>query len=825
MVAKLVACLVLGGVMLSIALGWLEASRSRPVLQMELTQHLALSLRSLQSLIRGTGIPPTGEDLAGLMGVFAADSSVVGLSLTPVGGDPVRTGRYDPAAEAGAKLWVLPEHALALGDEVDLTRPTLVRAPFLVQDRPVMLEVLVDGPAAGAAMHQRVLDILTSQWLLLSATTLMGLLLLRRWFASPLSRIVGLTGRSAGPESFYEVARSHPGEFGQLAEAIGGMLTRLECTTERLRQRERAFENLYQFAPAAMVSLDGAGQIVEANCRAAELLGARDERTLIGLSALDFIRTEDRGRLRQAIDRLDLAGSSRCELRLQIGSRSVDALVECAGVRDEDGQLKNVRLSLLDVTQSKRLQRELANQTRLLNLVLDHMSDAILLVDSEGKVAAHNRQLAALVHRRRDAIDNQPYDAETFWEEMGLLNRDLFVDRLKQIDADHERPAQERFEARVGTFLFQGIPVQDALGAAVGRLWVVQEITSQEQSQRLLSQQSSQLNALRQIGQDLAKLESVDDLITRAANRLYEVFGVEAVGVALRDDRAGVRSMQVLHRGHGPMLLDQNRELVACVEKHLMPMILGAEQVTFWPDLPARQPWVRAFEQAGLTSLAGGPLRGGQSSVGVLWIARRGGERLERHHIHLVEALAPVIAARLEVALTRHHLLQLELSDPVTNLPNSRRFEMMLRKLANRPGHRWSLAAINLDRFRAINQDLSHATADELLRMVANIISKCSRPSAQIARLDGPTFAVACPGMDVPEAVTLAQRLREAIAAVPVPGADPGAKSLTASIGVAGSPEDGETPSAVLAAALTRVEIAKRTGTDRVVACGVAQAA
>jgi len=51
-------------------------------------------------------------------------------------------------------------------------------------------------------------------------------------------------------------------------------------------------------------------------------------------------------------------------------------------------------------------------------------------------------------------------------------------------------------------------------------------------------------------------------------------------------------------------------------------------------------------EEAGLTCLAAGPLRGPHETVGIVWIARRGGERLERHQIHLLETLIPTIAIR-----------------------------------------------------------------------------------------------------------------------------------------------------------------------------------
>ena len=538
----------------------------------------------------------------------------------------------------------------------------------------------------GATCSKAVESEMKAQWLLLAVMMLLGLLLIRRWVTGPLSRVMQLISAHAGPGPFYDLAKSKHDEFSRLAEAIGGMLTRLECTTDQLRSRERACQNLYQFAPAAMVSLDSHGKLQEANQRAAEMLGAGNERSLRGRPILDYIRPEDRGLLRQTIDRLNLDPAARCELRVLSGDKTIDVSVECAGVRDEEGNLQSVHLSLLDVSESKQLHRQLADKGHLLNLILDHIPAAVLLIDSQGRIAAHNQQLAALVQCQPHVLMGQVYDASRFWDEMGVANYELFVNRLRQIDADHHRPARERFETRAGVFLFQGVPVQDANGKPVGRLWVVQDITQQEQNQRLLQQQADQLQALKRLGPQLSDVADRDLLMERVCKQLFDVFGVEAIGLALRRDEQGSRSIQILHRGQGPYFLETNRALIQAVEKQLMPQAMANQDAALWPELTTALPWAKAFSQAGLTCLAVSPLRTSADAQGILWIARRGGERLERHHMFLLEALAPVIASRLEITQLRERLNGLELTDPVTGLPNERYFDFETRKIVARPG-------------------------------------------------------------------------------------------------------------------------------------------
>ena len=645
-VTRLMVSLVFGGLVISAGLTVLELRRSEALLQLEATQQIALTTRNLQSVLHGLIDRRTQKEIKEAIRVFIRDERIRAARVSGQSMDAIVIGDWVPIEQRPTHVWPLPERAISTGNEVHMDELTLVQAAFVHDGRPLMLELVVDGPAARGQLQARVFKMLVRQWLLVGVMTLMGLMLLRRWFTGPLSQVMDRVGVNAGAESFYALARQmRGGEFAQLPEAIGGMLTRLKCTTEQLHRRERAFENLYQFAPAAMISLDATGKVIEANLRAAQLIGLPTEKDLLKRDALDMIQPEDRPLLRQTIDRLALDNAARCELRLIAREQSIDVVVEATGVRDKDGALSTVRLALQDVSQIKKLQRQLADQTQLMNLVIDHMSDAILLVDQKGFIAAHNQQLATLIGRRVESINGQHYDVLTFWENLGVRDLDLFVNRLRQIEADDRRPAQERVETRAGTLLFEGMPVHDASDRPMGRLWVVKEITPQEQSQRMVSQQSKQLTALRQVAQELSDTGSIDELLARAGESLFEVFGVEALGIALGHD--GHR--QIINRGQEAQRLDATREMIDAISHHLMPQILSQDQATFWSEVPRTLPWARSFAAAGLTCVAGVPISGTGLDA-VLWIGRRGGERLERHHVHMLETLAPVIAARFEVA-------------------------------------------------------------------------------------------------------------------------------------------------------------------------------
>lgn len=815
---RMVVCLVVSGLLASIGFGVLEWRRAEQLLRMQLTQRVSLTTRNLQSLLRGVMDSQRPEQLGDSLRVVTGDTYVRAVAVSRDGEPTVRIGNWQLDAEVAPREWLLPEHGLSWDGDIDFQQLTVVRAPFMHAGKAVTLQLLVDGSAAWHHARSEMWAQLQAQWLILGIVCLLGLLMLRRWLTGPLSDLSELVSAGAGPESFYDLSRQMTGEFGQLTEAVAGMLTRLECTTQRLRQREQAFENLYQFAPAAMLSLASDGRIVEANRRAASLLGVAAESELISQLAADFVCPDDRHLMRQTLERLDLDDASRCELRIKARSRTIDVMLECAAVRDDDGALYRIRLSMLDISQSRRLQRQLGDKTRLLNLVIDHISDALLLVDERGRIAAYNQKLITLLRRRPDSLAGETYNLENFWDELGILEHDTFTQRMRQIETEQQRPAHLRAVTRQGAFLFQGIPVLDGDGQSVGRLWAVQEITAQEQAERLVKQQSSQIHALKRLGYELRDVRDTEDLLVRAGQMLYDLFDVEALGIAIRRGSGAGRSRQIIFRGHRAMLRVPNQGLVDSIEQHLMPRMLQHSDVAYWPDMPRGEAFAQAFEHAGLTSVAAGSLQSNADAQGVLWIARRGGERIDRQHIHLLEAVLPVVAARVEYAQQLEQLNNLQLTDPVTHLGNRRRFDIALSNLTRKPGHPWSLMLISVDHFSRLNEQLGHDGADALLRRIGLMLRERVRKNAEVARLHGKLFAVLCPDLPRDGAAALAERLGELFAGLDVFTTEGDAIEITASIGLAACPEDGIEPTELLGLADARVEHARRAGRNRVVA-------
>ncbi len=155
-------------------------------------------------------------------------------------------------------------------------------------------------------------------------------------------------------------------------------------------------------------------------------------------------------------------------------------------------------------------------------------------------------------------------------------------------------------------------------------------------------------------------------------------------------------------------------------------------------------------------------------------------------------------------------------TDPMTNLFNFRYLYNCLDKeisKSHRYDHPLSVAIIDLDDFKAVNDTYGHQAGDELLRAVGEVLANGVREADMVARYGGEEFSVVLPETIKADAMKVIEKLRLRIDAIRLP-AYPGLH-VTASIGVAGFPEDGEEKTDLLVRADEVLYLAKQAGKNR----------
>jgi len=156
----------------------------------------------------------------------------------------------------------------------------------------------------------------------------------------------------------------------------------------------------------------------------------------------------------------------------------------------------------------------------------------------------------------------------------------------------------------------------------------------------------------------------------------------------------------------------------------------------------------------------------------------------------------------------------LETHDALTGLANRAYFREFTRRTmgyARRYGHTLAVLTVNLDHFDRVNENLGHATGDQLLQSVAKRLRTCVRGSDIVARFGGDDFAVVLTSLSSrDDAGVVARKVLESIARPhEVAG---GEIYVTPSIGVSIFPEDGDTPDGLLRSADVALHRVKELG-------------
>ena len=194
-----------------------------------------------------------------------------------------------------------------------------------------------------------------------------------------------------------------------------------------------------------------------------------------------------------------------------------------------------------------------------------------------------------------------------------------------------------------------------------------------------------------------------------------------------------------------------------------------------------------------------------------------------------VEILAPTVARgvgsvfRVLTYRQRYELLAARsVRDGLTNVYNRSFFDEVLAAqiaMARRTNSSLTFLMVDIDHFKAVNDEFGHQEGDRVLREVAQVLESTFRSSDFVCRYGGEEFGVILPNTNAEHALALAEKARTQIPQVKCTPAGPGrSRPITVTIGVAVFPAEASTPESLVHLADERLYEGKRAGRDRVVA-------
>ena len=179
--------------------------------------------------------------------------------------------------------------------------------------------------------------------------------------------------------------------------------------------------------------------------------------------------------------------------------------------------------------------------------------------------------------------------------------------------------------------------------------------------------------------------------------------------------------------------------------------------------------------------------------------------------------IGAVVSVIRDLARRKEREVELEraaATDPLTGLLNRGSFRARVDQAMAHDGQPSTLALLDLDHFKRVNDGHGHATGDAALLMLADLLRENLRADDAIGRIGGEEFAILFSGLPLAASAMICDRLRDVLRTSLIPTPDGGTLCITMSIGL--NPlHGGEDMDALFAAADTALYAAKANGRDR----------
>lgn len=255
-----------------------------------------------------------------------------------------------------------------------------------------------------------------------------------------------------------------------------------------------------------------------------------------------------------------------------------------------------------------------------------------------------------------------------------------------------------------------------------------------------LKRQSQRLDLMNQLHGRFAGVLSITGMIEAYSVWLMPLVAHELIGY----NNNTRKKKHLFCSGHGP----NRRKAMAYAVKMLSSRTLKSGDYTSSDGQYAHK-WL--FETA--------------DDAGILLILKEG-RHLNQEEIDLINDSLVILAESLQRGLEYEELFEKASHDPLTGLSNRRMFEERIPGMIdsavryNRP---LTMASMDLDKFKDINDNLGHVAGDEALKAVAQVFKKAIRASDLLVRMGGDEFILILDNTDQKSARFLAERLCKAV--------------------------------------------------------------
>jgi diguanylate cyclase (GGDEF)-like protein/PAS domain S-box-containing protein len=418
-------------------------------------------------------------------------------------------------------------------------------------------------------------------------------------------------------------------------------------------------------------------------------------------------------------------------------------------------------------------------------LLADNSTDLVARFSPDGTISYASSASRALLGFEPDELVGQTSSALMHPEDAAVL-----AQLVARVDATPDTALEEfRLRHRLGRWIwFEATirTIRDSDGVVRERQAALRQIEERKRLQMIVERQRDEAttllaeqSALRQVATLVAAGARPGTVFDAMAEQLAQLFDATLGSVVRFDGPAGIGEYVGAWSAAGTQLTGQTIDLTGGTATARVYQVGHSSQVSRYGEHSA-DPFLDEF------SLGGGfaaPISAGGRLWGAVGVALAAGRTIPADAQERLSSFADLAAMAISSTEAMETLSRAATTDPLTGLANHRVFHERLAaelERSSRHGRLLSVAVLDIDHFKQINDTHGHQVGDRVLSEVAARLAHAVRSGEVVARIGGEEFAWLMPEASDADARAAAERVRKEIQNTPFETAG----TLTMSIGV-----------------------------------------
>lgn len=440
--------------------------------------------------------------------------------------------------------------------------------------------------------------------------------------------------------------------------------------------------------------------------------------------------------------------------------------------------------------------------------ILEVVPIGVMMVDQEGIIRIFNREAGEITALDPDAVIGRPM--------LHFFPNNYYNYTLEVISTGREHLGLRNI-IKVGAFfrelLLSISPIynDDVITGAVA---VFQDVTPQR---KLI-----EVQAAYTLAKDLASQKDLGNTVRVIAKAAAEMVDIEYSAILLADgdqrlmilSAHGIPEAVIESYNAAPYSL--NSPEITGLYRNKVPLLHGDVR-----NKPAVTPHLL---MPGIASFYSFPIIYEDGIIGFMNLYSREKNKLSKDMIYLLQSLSGQVNTAIANFYELQKMRAMAMVDGLTGLFNKNCFQETINNLLTEISSAessLSLAMIDIDRFKNVNDTYGHQAGDILLKEIAGLIQQSLRSSDYAYRYGGEEFAVIMPDTAKEAAIELTDGIRLVIEKTVFSLANSNEPvSITVSAGVASFPVDAVTPEDLIMCSDTALYAAKKSGRNRVAGYG-----